>query len=77
MSDPRLIPADEARETLKEAQEPTTNLPWSDPWVGDLAYTVIAQADQIERLQCALKAVGKTPDDSSVVDSILHPGDME
>lgn len=57
MSDPRLIPADEARETLREVQEPKVNLPWSNAWVGDLAHTVVEQAAQIEQLDTALGAV--------------------
>lgn len=57
MPDPRMIPADEARGTLREVKEPTINLAWSPTHVGNLAHTVVKQAAQIERVRDVLHRI--------------------
>lgn len=71
MSD-RMMPLDEAREWV--AQDKSTRS------TARAARTVVAQAEQIERLQRAVNyAIKYSLQDAFdlVIDGVLHPGDME
>ena len=89
MSDSRMIPADEARVSAEQAtllmslidpHQPPIRKDWDDHLVYRLAHTVVAQAEQIERLQAAVgKAVSTSGDgvDDLIAEGIILPSDME
>ena len=63
MTEPRIIPADEAKTMMEGSQEqhewwPDVLTPVEES-AHDLAHTVIAQAEQIKRLQAAIKELSR------------------
>lgn len=89
MSDSRMIPADEARVSAEQAtllmslidpHQPPIRKDWDDHLVYRLAHTVVAQAEQIKRLQEAVEhALYYSTEFTSdlIQEGIILPDDME
>ena len=79
MSDPKMMSATGARAWLDPSAGPKPEVP-SPLLVDRYARTIVAQAEQIERLQRAVNyAIIYSLQDAAdlVVDGVLHPEDME
>lgn len=73
-----LISAEYARHILRETQEPPHDPErdcWTDPAMADMARTVIAQAEQIKRLQAGMRELAEETYEYGVQSRELDPID--